>query len=68
MCHRRTHENKDEHKQEVEDSRQAVCHDLDDVRHHWNVAEVLEHFDPGDDTVECKNVFPQHYVESRIVV
>ena len=43
-------------------------HDLDDVGHHGNVAEVLQHFDPGNDTVEGKNIFPHHDPKSGIII
>ncbi len=68
MCHSGAHKNENEHKQEIQDARQAVCHDLDDVRHDRNVAQMLQHFDPSDDAVECKNIFPHHNPKSRVFI
>jgi hypothetical protein len=68
MRQRGAHKNENEYKQEIQDARQAVRHDIDDVFHHRHVAQMLQHFDPSDDAVKCKNIFPHHNPKSRVVV
>jgi hypothetical protein len=45
-----------------------VGHDFDDVCHHGYMTEVLQHFDPRNDAIECKKIFPHHDPKSGIII